>query len=250
MINIEFKMAESYVDVYPEPVPAKKMVPDWYKKMSRFVDTNEKSLMLMDKTGTKSDGMIGNRTIKTCIPVRDVITGGYLIPIHVDFLIDYVDRDNKKNPGIGHVNNRHGEHLGAHGIEQVKNSPVEKLAGSNLVFKINNPWRIYTDPGYSCHFFSPFFHDLPIEVLPGIVDTDAYHEVNFPFILRSEKINQLPFTLKQGVPYVQVIPFKRETYKMKIGVESDQERERKFAKFNSVLAGWYRDFAHKKKHYN
>ena len=49
-------------------------------------------------------------------------------------------------------------------------------------------------------------------IIEGVVDTDTYiNEINFPFILKKRDEQ---FLVKKGDPMVQVIPFKREAWKM------------------------------------
>ena len=50
------------------------------------------------------------------------------------------------------------------------------------------------------------------KIIEGIVDTDNYiNTINFPFILTKR---DKQFLIKKGEPMVQVIPFKRESWKM------------------------------------
>jgi hypothetical protein len=57
--------------------------------------------------------------------------------------------------------------------------------------------------------------ELRFEIIPGCVDTDTYvNEINFPFILRKR---DKQFLIKKGEPMIQVIPFKRESWKMWAG---------------------------------
>jgi hypothetical protein len=57
-------------------------------------------------------------------------------------------------------------------------------------------------------------------ILPGIVDTDQYKAaVNFPFVLNeADKFEGL---IPAGTPMAQVIPFKRDSWKMEIGSADD-----------------------------
>jgi hypothetical protein len=61
--------------------------------------------------------------------------------------------------------------------------------------------------------------DDRFEIISGIVDTDTYdRQINFPFILNNAKYPELDTIINKGTPIVQVIPFKRDEWKMKIGV--------------------------------
>ncbi len=87
-----------------------------------------------------------------------------------------------------------------------------------LLLKILNPWFIKTPPGYSCLFVPPLNNcDDRFDIIPGIVDTDDWDlEINFPFVLNGDKYETLETVIKRGTPYVQVIPFKRDSWEMKI----------------------------------
>lgn len=70
--------------------------------------------------------------------------------------------------------------------------------------------------------------------MPGIVDTDKYASpVNFPFILNDIKFTGL---IPAGTPIAQVIPFKRDSWRMNFGsekeitasIKSDKTLKRKF----------------------
>lgn len=105
-----------------------------------------------------------------------------------------------------------------HRKEQLEGSPyIEK--NKNLPFyKVLNPWVISTPPGYSCLFLPPMNNtDDRFSIIPGIVDTDTYkNEINFPFVINGDKYPTLETMIKKGTPYVQVIPFKRDRWKMKV----------------------------------
>jgi hypothetical protein len=59
--------------------------------------------------------------------------------------------------------------------------------------------------------------------MEGVVDTDTYNApVNFPFVLKNVNFEGL---IPAGTPIAQVIPFKREEWKMQIGTEKDLEKQ-------------------------
>ena len=105
-----------------------------------------------------------------------------------------------------------------HPIDQLKGSPHVEKNKSLPFYKILNPWLIKTPPGYSCLFLPPMNNtDDRFSIIPGIVDTDTFNiEINFPFLINGDKYPQLETMLKKGTPYVQIIPFKRDSWKMKI----------------------------------
>jgi len=115
-------------------------------------------------------------------------------------------------------------------------------------FKYLNPWTIKTPKNYSCLFTNPFNRDDDgIRLIDGIVDTDTYHQpVNFPFIINGDKYPEFNDVIKKGTPYVQIIPFKREAWKMKIHSKNPSKKLTNII-FNSTLLHKYRNlFWHKK----
>ena len=93
------------------------------------------------------------------------------------------------------------------------------------MIKILNTWKIKTPKGYSCLFVPPLNNsDDRFSIIPGIVDTDTFpNEINFPIIINGDKYPILDTTIKKGTPYVQVIPFKRDCWKMKFKPRKQKE---------------------------
>tara|TARA_R100000329_G_scaffold119587_1_gene98576 strand:- start:1668 stop:2039 length:372 start_codon:yes stop_codon:yes gene_type:complete len=115
--------------------------------------------------------------------------------------------------------------------------------------KICNPWIIKTPPGYSCLFLPPMSnHDDRFSIIPGIVDTDTFtSEINFPIVINGDKYKTLKTIIKQETPYVQVIPFKRESWKMKIVKQNTQQFNKKKLWYPFVVLNNYKNkFWHKK----
>jgi hypothetical protein len=87
--------------------------------------------------------------------------------------------------------------------------------------KWHNPWAIRTPKGYSTLFVQPFHRESLFTILPGIVDTDLYlPTVNFPFVINDPDFEGL---IPEKTPIAQVIPIKRDSWKMSIGDEKDIE---------------------------
>jgi hypothetical protein len=83
--------------------------------------------------------------------------------------------------------------------------------------------------------------------LSGVVETDTYiNTVNFPFILK-KRDNQ--FLFKKGEPMVQVIPFKRESWKMWSGFKFEKEHSITDNKLGSLIIDRYKRFFWRKKTY-
>jgi hypothetical protein len=125
-------------------------------------------------------------------------------------------------------------------IERNKNFPF---------MKILNPWLIKTPPGYSCLFVPPLNNcDDRFDIIPGIVDTDVWDlEINFPFVFNGYKYETLETVIKRGTPYVQVIPFKRDNWEMKIKTRDTKTVWKKILTYNAQLLRAYKERFWKKK---
>jgi hypothetical protein len=192
------------------PVPASKITPDWYKNLESYTDGDKRP----NGKGTTT------ATAKRCMPIFDAMTGGYIISTHADlFISQKLDGNGKALPFYEWAN------FGAitfHPKIQLPEHP--DASGYEFEYpKWNNAWSIKTPPGYSCLFISPLHRETPIIVFPGVVDTDTYSApVNFPFVLRDPKMDGL---IPAGTPIMQVIPFKREEWKMQIGGEKELKQQ-------------------------
>jgi hypothetical protein len=176
------------------------------------------------------------------MPFLDTLTSGYLLKMPQDVHIKHnVNNKNEKGEEFKDSFQTFGLHdmsgminaknvnlnykPDTHSINQVEGSPfIEK--NKNLPFyKILNPWKIKTPKGYSCLFLPPLNNsDDRFYIIPGIVDTDTFpNEINFPIIINGDKYPVLETLVKKGTPYVQVIPFKRDNWKMKLKPRKQKE---------------------------
>jgi hypothetical protein len=203
--KIYFSIIDDTQSLY-NPVPSSKIMPEWYKSAKSYLNNQKKPSV--DQASV---------TIKKCVPVFDSITAGYLILLGRDIYCEQTE----SGPFFhwrAEGDNEFGKVLTQHADFQVQNHPDNTL-GHQL--KIENQWMIKTDPGYSCLIIPPMHRDNQIVVLPGIVDTDKYYEkINLPFNLKNDTFEGM---IEAGTPIAQVIPFKRESYKMEV-VPLDKKR--------------------------
>lgn len=178
------------------PEPSVKHVPSWYKKANKFRFDNTPSF--------NEDGFPQN-TVKSCIPVFDSMTSGYIQTTWTDIYIeesmgDLSYRWASGPPIMGHRETWHQQGLSA-------------PSGHNKqMFAWARPWAMKTPKNYSCLFVHPMYnYDLPFTCYPGIIDTDKY---TFP------GLTSVPFFIKEGftglipagTPMYQIIPFKVESW--------------------------------------
>jgi hypothetical protein len=193
-----------------KPKPAALVIPEWYKNLESYIGNEKKP---------SGDG-VTTATIKRCMPVFDSITSGYIITTYVDVYVsqkELVDENNiptgKKVPWYEWPAFMPIEW---HPIIQAPTHPYKKNIPDHTSYpKWINAWSIKTPPGYSAIFLQPFHRESPFTILPGVVDTDTYTPpVSFPFVLNDWNFEGL---IPAGTPIAQVIPFKRESWKMKFG---------------------------------
>jgi len=228
--KIKFEAVAGLRENLDQPVPAKKLIPDWYKKMESYS---------FKKPTAFPDGKVSQGgTLKACPPVLDYLTSGYIITLPCDLLVTSRDGTQYFSWNIP------TKLVDGHSQEQMKGSPHE----GRQVNKINNVWSITTPKGYSCYFFKPEYCDTKgIECMPAIVDTDVFHNVNFPFFYTGEDCEEL--VIPKGTPLVQVFPFKRDNWEMSVD-DLCPSKQLKFASvISSKFQGAYRDLFRVKKSY-
>lgn len=244
--EIEFSAHEDYFALKEDyPTPIKLNIPEWYKKLEHTVL---------------------NKTVKGCMPFLDTLTSGYLLKMPQDFNVRHnVDNKNEKGEIFKDSFQTFGLHnmqqillakalnlnsgFDTHSLRQMEGSPfIEK--NKNLPFyKILNPWKIKTPKGYSCLFVPPLNNaDDRFSIIPGIVDTDVFkNEINFPIVINGDKYPVLEDTIKKGTPYVQIIPFKRESWKMIITPRKQKEIQNSMLFYSLKILNVYKDKYWKKK---
>lgn len=196
-------------DYYPKP--ASSFIPEWYKKLESYLGGEKKP------TG----GGQTSATVKRCMPVFDAITNGYIIVSPADIYITHKeDINGNKIPWFEWSDHNQ---IQWHPVEQ---APEHPQRGANIGYpKWINSWGIKTPKGYSTLFVQPMHRESVFTILPGIVDTDVFTiPVNFPFVLNDVNFEGL---IPAGTPIAQVIPIKRDSWKMIIGSEKELVEQRK-----------------------
>jgi hypothetical protein len=202
MKNIVFtKVIDTVSDEY-FPKPSSSVLPEWYKKTDSYLGGNKKEIRIDRQT---------NATIKRCIPVFDALTSGYIISTYCDLIVK------KDINGVSEYITPVPDAIHFHEIAQ---APYHPKMNNEPFPKWTNPWGIKTPKGYSCLFIPPVHGTNKFfTVVEGIVDTDKYKApINFPFVFNDINFEGL---IPAGTPLVQVIPFKRESWKSTLGSEKD-----------------------------
>lgn len=218
------------------PKPASKVIPQWYKNLNSYVNGDK-----------KPDGVGGTTaTAKKCMPIFDAISAGYILFTHSDLYISQTIDD--KGDVVPHYEWANFGAITFHPKEQLPEHPSN--TGHKLSYpKWMNAWSIKTSSGYSTLFIPPIHRETPITILQGIVDTDTFTApVNFPFVLKNPTTEGL---IPAGTPIAQVIPIKRDDWKMQYGNEKDlREQENVMTRLETVFFDRYKRLFRQRKDYN
>ena len=223
--RIDFHCDPADFGVIAEPVPAKTVLPSWFRRI-QAVDKAEQS--------ATNNAL----TIKRCMPFLDAMTTGWVLPLAAD--VRLVIRDEGRTVDAGWEFDK--VMVSPHGMYQVKGYDF----GDRPPMKFHNYWTIRTPPGWSC-LFTPLLNrsNPSFEILSGVVDTDTYHSlVNFPFVATAP---DGLVALAKGTPLVQVIPFRRKDAEISASIRSETLREaesrKRIHRNTQAGEGWYRRFA-------
>ena len=222
MFDKKIKFISPFKGFIPDPKPASGFIPKEYKNLKAYMTDSKKYA-----------------SIKKCIPFLDAYSTGYIIPFPID--IEY--RSQTINPDDGTEEGAEFSispiipddflpffSISSHAQHQTTPNLRNPKRTIDKVFKFANPWKIKTPPGYSSLLITPINHNLPFDLITGVVDTDKFDStVLFPFYWTGA--TDKSFLLKKGTPWVHVIPFKREAWKM----ETDYQDVADFRNFNKRL---------------
>ena len=175
--------------------PAKEFFPEKFNDLPTILEEGE-----YQKTNIYS--------IKICPGLRDYMGNGFVIPAWCDMhikIIDgvpeiiYSDFDIKK---MYHLADQVGDFLDTKFLVR---TPV----------KLDNPWWTYTKKGWSILWLPMSFHENPyFEAIPGVIDHDKGNgSAPINIMLKTDK----DFTIEQGTPIVQMVPFKRQVITARTG---------------------------------
>jgi hypothetical protein len=235
--DVVFTPIEKNIENLMEPpIPAKKNnIPDWHKEASKY-SNGAKSISYTEYGN--------NLTVKSCMPLIDSFTSGYLFLTPFD--IEIVREDSKIllkwsneikdiTPPV------------AFRPKEIDSSNFPKIFGyDELSFSWTTYWNLKTPPGYSCIFTHPLNRaDLPFYSFSGIIDTDKWNLAGLhPFIIKENWEGIIP----KGTPYIQAIPFKRDDFKSKQKKYSIKDKKLNFERI-SVIGNFYKYNLWSKKDY-
>jgi hypothetical protein len=229
------------IDLFPEPVPASKEIPTWFKKLSSFYDNDD----------TPIDG-VQRLTVKRCLAFLDMLSSGYIIKAPFDIYIDTTEGKQifqipKSIESFNSFGTR--QMIGSHDIRQIEGYPIDKDKYIDHIFRVNPIWVAKGSKGVSALFIQPQHHEVsPLYLVSGIIDIDGYPSDGlFSFLVKKD----FKGYVQKGTPMVQMIPFMRQDFVSEI--IRDQKENSKIreaaAKVRSVFNSGYKRLMWKKKSY-
>lgn len=223
--KVRFRCLPEDFGVIAEPVPAKSVMPDWFRRLPAVDQT---------KVSPTNNGL----TVKRCMPFLDAMTTGFILPLAATVRLEITDEGRTVNAGWEFDKPM----VSPHGPYQVTGNPREPRPPC----KFHNFWTIETAPGWSCLFVPVLNRPNGVfEPVAGIVDTDTYRaEIHFPFFATAP---DGIYTVEKGTPLVQVIPFLRSATALpfEIAAETAEQAADRTRIHRNTLAGeaWYRKSA-------
>jgi hypothetical protein len=203
------------------PVPTQKEIPDWYKKVDRFLKTPNgeylkatKEICPFPKNETIDDyGKIPNW--KACPAIMDGFLTGYVFKTPCDLKFF------KNSYGIIDVEilDQQYRNFCTQRPPMLEFEHPKGFYKDHFVWSLD--WGLELPKGYSALFMTPMNRfDLPFINTTGIVDCDKVHLLgSFPFFIAEGWEGTIP----AGTPYLQVLPFKRENWDHKIDILDQSE---------------------------
>lgn len=209
-------------ELFP-PKPAKDFLPEWFESLP-----DDNSILAGSKNLVN---------LKSCLPVVDYINSGYIIFNSYEFSLE--EKISNFENLIDIRTMMQNESL--KDILKYKNSqcPIPHAGPKKEYFKIRLEWNIRTPAGYSCLLVQPFYHhEKRYTLLPSVIDTDSYDsEIFIAGYLNSKEI----FSVMPGDPLIQIIPFKRDSWNMRV------ENKKLNSKLKHFLFQGYKKVFHKSK---
>jgi len=234
---ITFQPIDEYLDAAQcPPISASECMPEWYKKLPRYVNNSDKPIKAL-----------GQKDLKTCVPFRDGMVSGYMIllPADIEVCISATGDVNVfTNPTLSF---RVVEKRGALTSENQGYGMPNPIGTTPIMFAWSAMWGIKTKKKDSVLVTHPLNrNDLPFVTTSGIIDSGFFSVAgNIPFFLKEGFEGVIP----KGTPIAQIIPFERKSWKSN-KIKSDRKQYALFMTLrDTYLDGFYSRFMRQPKSY-
>jgi len=235
---IKFWPATSSEKALP-PVPARTVMPKWYKDITLYNKSNSPADANVINTNQGVDGSA--LSVKTCGPFYDAMTAGYhyVLPEDVEVVLN-----DKGIPSI----TWESDNFFINRLPNVE-FPIPPFYHP-IAFSYRMIYGVELPSGSSLLVTQPMNRsDLPFWIPSGIVDADTKFA---PIDIRMFIKRGFEGIVPKGTPIMQVIPFTRESWKMEVDLNQDKIEERLWLheKRRTYIQGWYHKHAQVKKEFD
>ena len=235
--TITFQAFGEYVEAADlPPSSASKHLPEWYKKLPRYVNNSDRPIKAL-----------GMKDLKTCVPFRDAMISGYMILLQADIEVCIsasgdVDIFSNRDLPFPVVEKR-----GALTPQNQGFGMPNPIGTAPILFAWSAVFGIGTDKSDSVLVTHPLNrHDLPFVTTSAIIDSGYNDKAgNIPFFIKEGFTGVIP----KGTPIAQILPFKREDWESKT-IPYDVRSWLKFVTLkNTHIGGFYSKFLRQPKSY-
>lgn len=189
--RIEFICDREEYGAIPDPEPASKHLPDWYRELPHQASGHDERISLDDKTARK------------CAPLLDAMTAGWIMKLPYETEVS-IDRSTKQMQ----VRSRGSEELATIFPWRAVGGEQSDLAYPPI--QMNLRWIVKVPPGYSLFVVPPLNRDEYADLFQpyaGFIDADKrFNQMNT--VLQWQR--DYTGVLDAGTPLVQIIPFRRD----------------------------------------
>jgi hypothetical protein len=215
---------QSHIEEYPNNfVPAKAVIPEWYKKATIKTDDPKYS------------------GLKRCAPFLDAMSSGYVVKLAFDLHVE-----NKEGQPFVTWDGSNNEHPPIKWRDHVSETVMDGFYSVEYLWNMLATFKV--PAGYNMLVTHPLNrYDLPFVTLSGIVEGDfAIAGLgNLPFYIKKDFSGIIP----QGTPILQVIPFKNESWESVKTEGLCKEGQINSKRSSLVFAGYYKNNIWKRKNY-
>lgn len=204
--RITFRAQSEHVwQVRERPIPASKMLPDWWKTLPHY--SSDDNTLKIDGSPTV--------TVKRCLSALDGLAAGYYVTLWADIMVSYSEEH-----GTTIQWNTDQPLFQVWPPSQVSNYELPE-GFQQPVFKYMYGWTIKTPHGYSSLIIPPIaYPNQPFRAIAGVVDTDTLStDINTPIVFKKG----FEGIIEKGTPMFQVIPIKRDDWTSEFIKEKPQE---------------------------
>jgi len=239
-INIypKHKELEHLLELYP-PQPVNRFLPDWYKKQK-----------FNSKESYHAEGK--DVQAKKCPAIVEELTRGIVIPSWSDVYITKKGKEYFWQVEVGRRNELSNfPWIENQQYNQITHMELNSIEGFGLL-KLICPYLFSTPKGHGLYFKDAFYHHRKnIRLLSGYVETDIWHEVNFPFefLVDTNKLDKDTLFIKAGEPLLVVDTYEKNNTNELIINKYDDEFSNKQTKQGQHLYSMSEDWKRYTKFY-